>query len=291
MRRQPTGTGGACSCSHQMTRVYHFGYNSPMRPHRIFLYICIIWCSALAFAQKPEYDFYYDFRVWARQQRQADRALTPDQILERYAAKLRSEGISDTEVQRRNDLIRNSRDALEDDFWNRFFTEGKGNYNTAPNGFLMEVVESRKPGAALDYGMGAGRNALYLAKLGWQVSGFDPAGEAVALAQRRAGELALKLDAKPVRDSEYDFGKERFDLVLFSWTDPAPQYVPKVVDSLRPGGIVVMECGADWAGRNGMLKLFDALQIVRYEIVTAKSDFFNRREMEVIRLVARKPPP
>jgi len=77
--------------------------------------------------------------------------------------------------------------------------------------------------------------------------------------------------------------------VLFSWVMPAPEYVTKVVDSLKPGGIVVMECGADWVGRNGMLKLFDALQIVRYEIVTAQSDFFNRREMEVLRLVARKP--
>jgi hypothetical protein len=50
-----------------------------------------------------------------------------------------------------------------------------------------------------------------------------------------------------------------------------------------------MEAAADWVGRNGMLKLFDPLQVVRYEIVSAKSDFFDRREMDVVRLVARKP--
>lgn len=38
-----------------------------------------------------------------------------------------------------------------------------------------------------------------------------------------------------------------------------------------------------------MLKLFDALQIIPYEIVAAKLDFFHRREMGVLRLVARKP--
>jgi SAM-dependent methyltransferase len=262
-----------------------------MRPNRIFVSIWIFWCAALAFAQNPDYDFYSDFRSWRQQLTRTDPSLKRDQILERYSAKLRGEGTSDAEIQRRNSLIGSSRNQLEDDFWNRFFTQGKHAYNTAPNGFLAEVVESRTPGAALDYGMGEGRNALFLAKLGWKVSGFDPAGEAVALAQKRAKELGLKLDTKPVRDSEYDFGKARFDLVLFSWASPGPEYAAKVADSLKPGGIVVMECGADWVGRNGMLKLFDALQIVRYEIVTAKSDFFDRREMEVLRLVARKPVP
>jgi hypothetical protein len=42
--------------------------------------------------------------------------------------------------------------------------------------------------------------------------------------------------------------------------------IERVVDSLKNGGIVVMECGADFVGRNEMLKKFDPLQIVHYEI-------------------------
>jgi SAM-dependent methyltransferase len=99
----------------------------------------------------------------------------------------------------------------------------------------------------------------------------------------------LTLDTQTVRDTDYDFGQERFDLVLFSWTMPDAQNVSRVVSALRPGGLVVMECGADWVGRNEILKLFDALQVIRYEVVVASSDFFDRREMEVLRLVARKP--
>jgi hypothetical protein len=38
-----------------------------------------------------------------------------------------------------------------------------------------------------------------------------------------------------------------------------------LIDSLKPGGTVVMECAANYVGRNGMLKMFDALQITRYE--------------------------
>ena len=56
--------------------------------------------------------------------------------------------------------------------------------------------------------MDEGRNAIYLASLGWSVSGFDPADAAVALAQERAKKLALKLTTAAVRDSQYEFGKE-----------------------------------------------------------------------------------
>ncbi len=35
--------------------------------------------------------------------------------------------------------------------------------------------------------------------------------------------------------------------------------------------------------------MFDALQIVRYEVVRAKADFDNRMEAEVLRFIAAKP--
>ena len=64
--------------------------------------------------------------------------------------------------------------------------------------------------------------------------------------------------------------------------------VKKVIGSLKPGGIVLMECGADYVGRNGMLKTFDGLRIERYEIVRGVSDWYDRRETEILRMVARK---
>jgi SAM-dependent methyltransferase len=137
--------------------------------------------------------------------------------------------------------------------------------------------------------MGEGRNALYLAKLGWSVAGFDPAADAVALAQRRARDLGLKLATTVVRDADYDFGAERFDLILLSWASTTPELIPKLLAALKPGGFIVFEAAADWFPRNGLPELFDAFRIVRYEVVTGKSDFFNRAEMEIVRLQARKP--
>jgi SAM-dependent methyltransferase len=248
-----------------------------------------IFACALALGQKPEYDFYREFRnVFVPKVRSEEPSISEDGIVARYSAKLRAEAISESEIARRTKLIRSDRVRLENDYWNRFYTNDISNFNKAPNGFLVEVVQGRPPGAALDYAMGEGRNAIYLAGLGWRVSGFDPADAAVALAQKRAKELGLTLHTAAVRDSEYEFGKERFDLILFSWSMPLIP-VQKVLDSLKPGGIVVMECAADYVGRNGMLKMFDALQIVRYEIVRAKADFYDRMETDVLRMVAIKP--
>jgi SAM-dependent methyltransferase len=177
---------------------------------------------------------------------------------------------------------------LESDYWNRYYSDPESKFNRRPNGFLMEIAEGRPPGVALDYGMGSGRNAIYMAQLGWQVWGFDPADAAVALAQQRAKDLGLTLNTASVRDSEYEFGKERFDLILFSWSMPLIP-VQRVVDSLKPGGIVVMEVAVDFVGRNEMLKMFDTLLIERYEIVRGKADFYDRQEVNLLRMVARKP--
>jgi SAM-dependent methyltransferase len=136
--------------------------------------------------------------------------------------------------------------------------------------------------------MGEGRNSIWLAKQGWDVWGFDPADAAVAIARKRAAALNLTLHAEAVRDHDYAFGEQRFDLIVFSWTMPLVP-VERVAASLKPGGRVVMECGADFVGPNGMLKLFDPLRIERYEIVRARSDFYNRRETEVLRMIAVKP--
>jgi SAM-dependent methyltransferase len=259
---------------------------------RVASLLTTLWCAVLASGQKPEYDFYPDFRNSFTPKLRAENpslSLTSQQIVDRYAAKLKSEGVSETEIKRRTSLILTERNLLEADYWNRYYLDGNSNFNRAPNGFLKQMVAGQRPGVALDYGMGEGRNAIYLATLGWDVWGFDPADVGVTLAQKRAQGLGLTLHTATVRDSEYDFGKEKFDLVLFSWTMPLVP-VQKVADSLKRGGIVVMECGADFvSSRNEILHMFDPLQIVHYEMVRAKSDFYDRQETDVIRLIARKP--
>ena len=258
----------------------------------ICLAVAVLLLSApLVFGQKPEYEFYFDFRAnFSEKLQEANHwSLTNEQVFQAYAEKLRKDGLPESEIARRLKLLRTQHSNLEADFYSRFYLDPNANFNHAPNRFLMQVVDGQKPGVALDYGMGQGRNAIYLATLGWQVWGFDPAEAGVAIAQKQAKTLGLTLHASAVRDDAYDFGTERFDLVLFSWTMPQVP-VQKIVNSLKPGGIVVMECGTDFLPeRNAMLHLFDPLVIEHYDLVRDKSDWEGRREVEIIRLIARKP--
>lgn len=100
-------------------------------------------------AQKPEYDFYPEFRNSFTPKLRAENpslSLTQEQIVERYAAKLREEGVGETEITRRATLLLTKRDALEGDYWNRYYLDGKSNFNRAPNDFLKQVAAGLRPG-------------------------------------------------------------------------------------------------------------------------------------------------
>jgi SAM-dependent methyltransferase len=238
-------------------------------------------------AQVKEFDFYPEFRTWWFAL-PADQRQPMNAVLERYQQRLHHDGTSAEEIARRLALIRTRRSELEADFWNRFFTVDAPKFNTAPNSFLVSVVQGRPTGKALDVGMGEGRNALYLAKIGWHVTGFDPADRAVALAQQRAKQLGLTLSTSVVHDRDFDWGTAQWDLVLFSYMPVNDAARTKA--SLRPGGIVVVEVPGAWFPGNGLLKAFDDLRILRYEEVeSTDADFFQGQKIAVLRLVAQRP--
>jgi len=254
---------------------------------RICAALAALVCCVAVSAQVAEYDFYPSFRSWSRDLPPADRA-APDAVLAKYRDKLTGEGVAAAEIERRLALIRTKRQALENDFWNRFFTATDNpGFNTEPNAFLVSIAEQRKPGKALDVGMGEGRNSLYLAKAGWDVTGVDPADKAVALAQQRARKLGLTLHTVIALDTEFDFGRDQWDLILYSWVPPT-QTADRVVQGLKRGGVVVVESGRTWYPQNGLLEMFRPLRVLHYSDERAPSDFFQRRDMNVVRLCAEK---
>jgi len=105
----------------------------------------LIAASGFLSAQVKEYDWYPDFRVWVQTNVPIGQR-SPAALAERYAEKLKAEGVSAEEIRRRLTLLQTRRQELENDFWNRFFTIDKPSFNTEPNAFLASVVASRKPG-------------------------------------------------------------------------------------------------------------------------------------------------
>lgn len=70
--------------------------------------------------------------------------------------------------------------------WDNVYGQARPPLTGAPSEILTRAVRRIAPGKALDFGMGMGRNAQYLASLGWDVTGVDISGEAV----RRVNEAA-----------------------------------------------------------------------------------------------------
>jgi SAM-dependent methyltransferase len=240
---------------------------------------------------------YEKFRAWAGlQPRMVQQA--PD-LLDRYREKLLAEGEPPAAVDAQMRVIREHGRQLEIERWNRILTAPEPAFNTKPNAFLVEMTKGIPAGKALDVGMGQGRNALYLARQGWDVTGFDPADEAVAAARAEATRLGLKLTTSIVGDEAFDFGRDQWDVVVLSYVS-LRGLVPRIFESLKPGGRVVVEGfhrdatktrpigGGVVFDTNELLMLFTKFRILHYEDVRGVGDF-GLEETRLVRLCAQKP--
>lgn len=250
-----------------------------------------------AAGQGPEVQIYEKFRTWTTQQPSGGR---DPSLLNRYRAVLAAEGLSAAEVERHLRVITEQGQRLEIERWNRTLTAPMPTFNTQPNAFLVEMTKRLAPGKALDVGMGQGRNAVYLAQVGWEVTGFDPADQAVVAAQDLARRQGVKLTTFVLRDDQFDFGTEQWDLIVLSYVG-VRRVVSRVCEALRPGGFIVVEGfhrdaaktaeigGGVVFDTNELLRLFERLRIVRYEDTEGIGDF-GLRNTRLVRLWAQKPP-
>jgi SAM-dependent methyltransferase len=188
------------------------------------------------------------------------------------------------------------------DEYNAIYRGEAGNvFSRKPNAFLVEAAQHRKPGKALDAGMGQGRNSIYLARQGWDVTGFDPADEGVRRAKLAATRAGVKLTAIVTSFEEFEFGENEWDLIVLTY-EPTKMIAPKVERALKPGGAVVIEdrhsdsrriwpAGGTF-GNNELPSLFPGLRVLRYEDVWGRPDWsaepLNAR---LVRLLAEKPLP
>jgi tellurite methyltransferase len=111
----------------------------------------------------------------------------------------------------------------------------------APARFLAENTSILPKGRALDLAMGNGRNAIYLATLGFEVEGIDISPGAVNSALEQARKRGVSLHAR-VADLEGDYRIERdaYHVILcFNYLQRS--LIPQVKNGLRMGGMVVYE--------------------------------------------------
>jgi tellurite methyltransferase len=81
-------------------------------------------------------------------------------------------------------------------------------FDGPPTPLLVETANRLKPGKALDLACGTGRNALWLAAHGWNVTAIDAAPSAIDTLRNRASRLGIHVDA---RQADLEAGEYRIE--------------------------------------------------------------------------------
>lgn len=139
-------------------------------------------------------------------------------------------------VEERNERIRQR--------WNRSLVDNENYvFNKEANNLLATTIDGLDPGNALVVAMGQGRNALFLARNGWQVTGFDLADKAVAYAEEQAKKEGLELNTKIESFDTFDFGDGQWDMItwLYGGCLAIENITTKLKKGLKQGGLFVFE--------------------------------------------------
>ena len=125
--------------------------------------------------------------------------------------------------------------------WDEQYKREEAVPERGPAALLVEQASLLPPrGKALDVAMGTGRNALYLASLGYEVTGIDISPVAVARCRAEAQRRGIRIEAVCADLTSYPLARESYDVVLnFYYLDR--ELCPRLVEALRPGGVLVFE--------------------------------------------------
>jgi SAM-dependent methyltransferase len=175
-------------------------------------------------------------------------------------------------------------------------------FSTEPSPFLVSSVKDVKPGKALDVGMGQGRNAVFLAKKGWDVTGIDISEEGLKAARENAAKSGVAIAALNARLEDFDYGTARWDLICFIYVPTElivdPAFITRIKTALKPGGmaLIIRAVRINTAPQpvqkesdklNALPKAWSDLQIVFYEDTTEIAEWFHIKG-RIMRLLARK---
>lgn len=130
-------------------------------------------------------------------------------------------------------------------FWNERFGVEEYAYGIEPNQYFKQELEKLTPGKILLPGEGEGRNAVFAAKSGWEVTAFDPSSEGKKKALKLAQKNNVKIDYLLDNYDGIKFEADVFDCVVLIFTHMPShkrnEYHKKLTSFLKPGGILILE--------------------------------------------------
>ncbi|MEY2848611.1 MAG: hypothetical protein RI885_1276 [Actinomycetota bacterium] len=116
-------------------------------------------------------------------------------------------------------------------------------WSLGPNAWVAETVAKLTPGAAIDLACGEGRNALWLAERGWEVTAVDFSAVGLASGRARAEQLGLDVDWVQA-DATTWVSPQLVDLVVIAYlqlpTADLAAAIRASAAALAPGGTLAL---------------------------------------------------
>ena len=124
--------------------------------------------------------------------------------------------------------------------WEERYESGDYTPRGYPSPLLTEFLDWAPGGRAIEVAAGTGRNALFLAERGYDVDALDVSQSALSQAERAAEERSLSVNWIHADAGTHSFPDQAYDVAVVSfYHDPA--LVPKLIDALAPGGVLLYE--------------------------------------------------
>lgn len=227
----------------------------------------------------------------------------PASAFAQYRAERIRAGVSEAEVHAQSAVISRIM-RTETDGWrvlfNNIYSSPHPGFKTLPNALLMSAVAGRPAGRALDVSTGQGRNAVFLALQGWDVTATDISDGGLEAAAQNAGRGGVSISTLLQSNDTLNLGLAEWDLVVLTYVPvplTSPDYVSLLRESLRPDGLIVVESFAsnrDAPGRRpvdidpaDLRQAFAGFRVLHFEDVTTMPDW-EKEETRLVRLIAQK---
>lgn len=127
--------------------------------------------------------------------------------------------------------------------WDERYAGSQRLWSEGPNAAVAERTRELEPGTAVDLACGEGRNAIWLARRGWTVTGVDFSQVALERARRGAVEAGVEV-ALVEADVTTWAPPEPVDLVVIAYLHLVDEQMAAVTSTaagaLAPGGRLVM---------------------------------------------------
>ncbi|MBI4378326.1 MAG: methyltransferase domain-containing protein [Nitrospinae bacterium] len=125
-------------------------------------------------------------------------------------------------------------------FWDKKYQTESYIFGKEPVEFLMEHIDILPRGKALDIAMGEGRNAVFLAKNGFDVDGVDISEVAIKKALMLAQEKEVKIHAFVADLETYTMPRNTYDVIACFYYLQR-DLIPKMKEGLKRGGVIIYE--------------------------------------------------